>query len=261
MLSGCATIDENGIKNAPADSTVVQQSDAIVSPAAAEDGIDPDPWEGFNRAMYSFNDGLDDYVLKPVAEGYKFVLPDLVRTGIANFFSNLEEPIVLINNLLQGKFVQALTDTTRFMVNSTFGLFGLFDIATEMELKKNDEDFGQTLGAWGVGPGPYVVWPFLGAMNLRDTAGWTVDWATDPITYIKPDEASWGAWGLSVVDRRSQLLGAKEVLKEAGSGDAYIFLREAYKQQRIYKIYDGDPPIVENSEIDDLLFSDDEVKK
>ena len=257
MMAGCATLEESH------DAAEEQQATAgqADNKPELETEEDPDPWEGFNRAMYSFNDGLDDYVLKPVAEGYQFILPDIIRTGIANFFSNLEEPIVMINDLLQGKFVQAVADTGRFLVNTTIGLAGFIDVASYIDLEKHDEDFGQTLGVWGIEPGPYVVWPFLGPMNIRDTAGWTADWATDPITYIQPPAAGWGTWLLGVVDTRSQLLGAKEVLKEASSGDPYIFLREAYKQQRLNKIYDGNPPVVEDAAFDALLFSDDDVKK
>lgn len=256
-MTGCATLEEGN--EAAVDQPVAASEISTQPEPEAEEN--PDPWEGFNRAMYSFNDGLDDYVLKPVAEGYQFILPDLVRTGIANFFSNLEEPIIMVNDLLQGKFLQAAADSGRFLVNTTIGLAGLLDVAKHMNLEKHDEDFGQTLGVWGVEPGPFVIWPFLGAMNLRDTVGWTGDWVVDPITYIQPPAAGWGTWGLGVVDRRSQLLGAKDILKEASSGDPYIFLREAYKQQRINKIYDGNPPVVEDAEFDALLFSDDDVKK
>lgn len=259
LLASCATLDEGGNKTDATDNTTSQQAEKKpVEPDVVED--DPDPWEGFNRAMYSFNDGLDDYLLKPVAKGYEFILPRFVRTGIANFFSNLDEPIVMVNDLLQGKFLRAASDTGRFLVNTTVGLLGFIDVASYMSLEKHQEDFGQTLGVWGVAPGPFVIWPFLGAMNLRDTAGWTGDWITDPITHIQPPAASWGTWGLGVVDRRAQLLGAKEILEEAASGDPYIFLREAYKQQRINAIYDGDPPVVEDAAFDALLFGDDDVK-
>lgn len=267
LMTGCATLDENGNNandagtiDAATDQQIGQAQDS--SKAPANDTIEnPDPWEGFNRAMYAFNDGLDDYILKPVAKGYKFILPEIIRTGIANFFSNLFEPTVMINNLLQGKFLQAVSDTGRFLVNTTFGLAGVIDVATHMELEKHDEDFGQTLGVWGVGDGPFVIWPFLGPKNLRDTVGWTGDWITSPITHVRPVSVSWGAWTLEKIDTRANFLGAKDVLEEAASGDPYIFLREAYKQQRRYKIYDGDPPVVEDAEFDALLFGDDDVKK
>jgi len=256
LLAGCATTVETEATTTPGDTT-----EKSAPQQAAKEPVNPDPWEGFNRAMYAFNDTLDEYFLKPIARGYEFFIPGLIRTGIANFFSNLDEPTVFINDLLQGKVIQASADTGRFLVNSTVGILGFIDVATSISLEKHQEDFGQTLGVWGVDTGPFVVWPFLGAMNVRDTAGWTADWITDPVTHVNPVSVSWGLWFTDVVDRRSQLLGAKDVLNEASSGDPYIFLREAYKQQRLYKVYDGNPPVVQDAEFDNLLFSDDPPKK
>ncbi len=217
-----------------------------------------DPLEGFNRAMYQFNDGLDDYVFKPVAQGYEWVLPQVMRRGVANFFSNLLEPMVVLNDLLQGKFAQASSDSARFLVNTTLGLGGLFDVATPMALPKHKEDFGQTLGVWGLGQGAYVVWPFLGPMNVRDSFGWGMDWLSSPVSYVQPAEVSWGLWLTDKVDQRAWALGAKDVLEQAASDDPYIFVREAYRQKRRNDIYDGDPPATQLSPLDDdLLYQDD----
>lgn len=212
-----------------------------------------DPFEGFNRAMYRFNDFVDENALKPVAKGYKAITPRVVRRGVSNFFSNLFEPLVIVNDLLQAKFEQAASDTARFIFNTTIGLAGLIDVATPMDLKKHKEDFGQTFGKWGVGPGPYLVLPFLGPSNFRDAVGWGADQTLIPINEIERARYRWGTWGLYIVDFRYQLLGAKDILEQAAGEDPYIFVREAYRQQRQNLIYDGNPPM----EYGDLLFEDD----
>ena len=267
LLASCATVDEAGVtETAGTESSEVKTTDKIQSPGPSTEqdpdaDIDSDPWEGFNRAMYSFNDGLDEYVLKPTAKGYKYIMPYYISAGVTNFFSNLNEITVLVNNFLQGKFLNGASDTGRFLVNSTLGLAGFINVASYMHLEKHDEDFGQTLAVWGIGDGPFVVWPIIGARNLRDTAGWTGDWVTNPYTYVQPISVNWGLAIADVIDDRALLLGAKDVLTEASSGDPYIFYREAYKQRRLFKIYDGNPPVVEDAEFDALLFGDDDVKK
>ncbi|MDH5650026.1 MAG: VacJ family lipoprotein [Gammaproteobacteria bacterium] len=236
-LSACATSGQ------------VSVDDEVVVPPDTAAVDHHDPLEKFNRAMYKFNDFVDENALKPVAKGYKAVTPNVVRKGVGNFFSNLMEPIVIINDLLQFKFEQMASDTARFLFNTTVGIGGLIDVATPMDLRKHDEDFGQTFGKWGVGPGPYLVLPFLGPRNLRDAVGWGADQKVNPINYIEPPRAKWTAWSLYVVDTRTQLLGTKDILEQAAGEDPYIFVREAYRQKRQSLVYDGNPPID-----DELLF-------
>ncbi len=207
---------------------------------------DHDPFESYNRAMFQFNDAVDRNVLKPVAAAYKDYVPSPVRSGISNFFSNLGDILVVLNDLLQGKFAQARDDSLRFFVNTVFGVFGIFDVATHMELPKHHEDFGQTLGTWGISDGPYLVLPFLGPSSLRDTAGLLVDAQVDPIYDISDTEARYATIGLKAVDTRADLLGASKVLDQAAF-DRYAFLRDAYLQRRKHLVYDGNPPQDENS--------------
>jgi len=221
---------------------------ATTASCASVNGPSPDydPFESYNRAMFSFNDTLDENIVKPVAAAYKDYVPSPVRSGISNFFNNLGDILVVLNDLLQGKFAQAGHDTLRFFVNTTFGLFGLFDVATYMELPKHHEDFGQTLAVWGVNDGPYLVLPFLGPSTLRDTAGLVVDAQADPIYEISDSEARLGTIALKAVDTRADLLGASKILDQAAF-DRYAFLRDAYLQRRKHLIHDGNPPQDENS--------------
>ncbi len=200
-----------------------------------------DPLEPMNRAIYTFNDGVDTVLMKPLAEVYQGVVPPIVRTGISNVFSNLNDVIVALNNLLQGKGVAALNDLSRVMFNTTIGLLGIMDVATDLGIEKNDEDFGQTLGYWGIGDGPYLVVPFIGPSNVRDLAGRVVDWETDPTSYIDPTRDRNAVQGFRLVTRRAELLSASKVL-EVASLDDYAFLRDAYLQRRRNLIYDGNPP-------------------
>jgi len=201
-----------------------------------------DPFESYNRAMFSFNDGLDEYFLRPVAEGYDAILPGPVKTGVSNFFSNIGDVFVIINDLLQFKFRQAAEDTTRFFINSTIGLFGLIDVATPAGLPKNNEDFGQTLASWGVAEGPYIVLPFFGSQTLRSTAGLAVETTYDPIYDIKQKDTRYATIALRAVDTRHKLLGASRVAEQAAL-DKYSFIRDAYLQHRKNLIYDGNPPV------------------
>lgn len=200
-----------------------------------------DPLEGYNRAMYKFNDAVDTAVLKPVAKGYDAVVPDPISQGISNFFSNLNDITVIINDLLQGKFAQAGRDTHRFVVNTTVGVGGIFDVASLSGLNKNNEDFGQTLGVWGAEPGAYVVLPFFGPRNVRDSFGLIGDIFTDPVTYVDHDETRWALIGTDVIDTRANLLKAEKVLDEAAL-DEYSYVRDAYMQRRQSLVYDGNPP-------------------
>lgn len=201
-----------------------------------------DPWESYNRSIHTFNTTFDDAVARPVAEAYQFITPDPVETGISNVFDNLGEVSTIVNDLLQGKFSQAAQDLTRFVFNSTFGILGIFDVATHMDLPKNNEDFGQTLAVWGVGDGAYFVLPFLGPSTVRDTTGLIVDLQyLDPVIYTDDDEVRWGMIALRAIDTRASLLEATRIMEKSGI-DPYVFQRNAYFQIRQNQIHDGNPP-------------------
>ncbi len=223
-----------------------------------------DPWESFNRSIYSFNDGFDRAIGRPVAEAYQFILPDPVETGVSNFFSNLNDVVVVVNDLLQFKFLQAASDFSRLIVNTTFGLLGIFDVASHMELPKHDEDFGQTLAHWGVGDGAYLVLPFLGSSSVRDATGLLFDaYLLFPIAYVKDDEARWGLIALAAIDKRASLLEASRILEKSGV-DPYVFVRDAYFQVRENQIYDGNPPstrIYKEPTEEDLLLEEELEKE
>jgi len=207
----------------------------------ATNGDPRDPLEPLNRGIYKFNDVVDKAVLKPVATGYKEVMPDPVRTAVGNFFSNLDDVLVLLNDLLQIKLDQAASDLSRLVWNTTIGIAGLIDVATPMDLPKHNEDFGQTLGYWGVGNGPYLVLPFLGPSTLRDTVGTVVDVHFDPVPQHTPVPERNSAIAVHSVDTRARLLDSEEILDEAAL-DRYVFLRDAYLQRRRGLVYDGNPP-------------------
>lgn len=207
----------------------------------ATNGDRRDPLEPINRGIYKFNDAVDKAVIKPVATGYKEVMPGPVRTAVGNFFSNLDDVLVLLNDLLQFKLEQAASDFSRLAWNSTLGIAGLIDVGSKMDLPKRNEDFGQTLGYWGVGNGPYLVLPFLGPSTLRDTVGLVVDSRFDPLWQHDPISERNTAYGLHTIDTRARLLDAEKVLEEAAI-DRYIFLRDAYLQRRRGLVYDGNPP-------------------
>jgi phospholipid-binding lipoprotein MlaA len=202
-----------------------------------------DPFEPMNRAVFSFNEVADDYLIKPIAEAYKFVLPEFARTGVTNFFGNINDVLIAANNLLQAKPVEAANDIGRFLINSTIGILGLFDVATDMGLDKNREDFGQTLGVWGLPDGPYVVLPFFGASNVRDTVGLVVDIETDFMmntNKLNSDEKI-AVNLLKTINRRANLLDAGQLLEDAAF-DKYSFVRDGYIQRRRNQIHDGNPP-------------------
>lgn len=201
-----------------------------------------DPLEGINRGVYKFNDVADKAVIKPIAGAYKAVLPSPVRSGVSNFFGNLNTFVSVINDLLQFKFDKAVEGAGRFVINSTFGIAGLIDVASMDGIEKRNEDFGQTLGYWGVGSGPYIVLPFLGPSNLRDTTGFVVDTlAFDPITYVDDPATRNSARALKYLDKRAQLLPGSDLLDEAAL-DPYAFMRDAYSQRRENQIHDGNVP-------------------
>ncbi len=201
---------------------------------------DKDPLEGVNRVVYDVNDTLDKALIKPVAKVYSKVTPKGVRMGVTNFFDNVSYLNVIANDLLQGKFRQAGHDTGRFLLNSTVGFGGLFDVAGYSGMVANDEDFGQTLGKWGFGEGAYLVLPIRGPNSLRDAPDLATSWLLNPLTYISSGVTIPLAI-LSGVNERANYLEATRIRDEAAL-DPYSFTREAYRQNREYKIYDGNPP-------------------
>ena len=194
-----------------------------------------DPWESWNTRVHSFNEHLDSAVLRPVATTYVRIVPSLARRGVSNVFGNILDVTVLLNNVLQLKIEDAASDSGRIFLNTTVGLGGLIDVATAAGLEKNYEDFGQTLGKWGVGPGPYMVLPLFGPSNVRDTLGLFVDTFTNPMTYHDDPAVRNGTFVLQQVDKRVAVL----VVDSLMMGDKYLFTREAYIQQRQYLVLDG----------------------
>ena len=210
------------------------------SVSACATGTNPrDPLEGYNRAMFKFNDTVDQVALKPVATAYKTVTPSFVQTGVGNFFGNLSDVWSAVNNLLQGKGEAGLQDVVRVSMNSTFGLFGLIDIASQAGLPKHNEDFGQTLGWYGVQPGPYVMLPLLGPSTVRDTVALPLDITGDPWRYKDPVSVRNIGTVTRVVDKRAALLDATNLM-EAAALDRYEFIRDGFLQARESKVFDGD---------------------
>lgn len=200
-----------------------------------------DPLEPWNRGVYKFNDALDRTVLKPVATAYQESTPELVRKGVGNFFANLEDAWTMVNSALQLKGQDAAESLTRFWVNTLMGLGGVLDVASEMQIPRHNEDFGQTLGYWGVGSGPYVVLPLLGPSTVRDTAALPADWYGDPVTHTDDIAVRNSLIAVRAVHKRANLL-KQEGLLEGAALDKYSFLRDAYLQHRRNLVYDGNPP-------------------
>jgi phospholipid-binding lipoprotein MlaA len=205
-----------------------------VAPMAAN-AADEDPWEGVNRAIFRFNDTVDTYALKPIAQGYEFITPQFLEDGIHNMFKNVGEVTNFANDVLQAKPEAAGVDTARLIFNTTFGLLGFFDVGTKMGLQRNDEDFGQTLGHWGVSSGPFVMLPLFGPSTVRDAFAKYPDTYTQPWRYIDHVPTRNTALGVSIVDTRASLLSAEKLI----NGDKYIFIRNAYLQNREFKVKDG----------------------
>jgi phospholipid-binding lipoprotein MlaA len=206
-----------------------------------------DPWEGWNRGAQTFNDGVDDYVLRPIATSYNFVTPTFVDTGVTNFMNNVEDILVLGNDLLQFKLAQFGMDSGRFMINTTFGLAGSVDVATHLGLPKHAEDFDQTLGVWGIPSGPYFVIPILGPSTPRGVVGIAGDIAANPINWVTPVAWPYSVGSIRIIDKRANLLSASNILDQAAI-DRYEFIRNAYLQDRNYKIHDGNLPLDEEME-------------
>lgn len=219
---------------------VLSMACATIPPDA---GSSPqDPWERYNRHVDAFNDGLDRALIKPAAKAYDAVAPRPVRAGVGNFLGNIDDLWVGVNNLLQGKLSASANDFGRVLVNSTLGILGFFDVATPIGFDKHNEDFGQTLGAWGVGDGPYFVLPFFGPRTVRDTGGLAVDMAADPVGlpdgYVRERNS---LTGLRILDGRANFLPIEATIDRAAT-DRYAYIRDAYLQRRRSLIHDGRPP-------------------
>ena len=207
--------------------------------------VNNDPWENLNRKTHNFNMTLDDYVIRPIAETYDFIIPEFVQTGFSNVFDNLGAPASAANNLIQFKPVGFITETSRFILNSTFGIFGLFDVASRLGIKERNEDFGQSLGHWGFASGPYLVIPFFGPSSARDGFSLAPDYYLRPdLVRFEDNKSDLALNGLSVVNLRAGLLS----ISDLSGNDQYSFYRDAYLQRREYEINDG--------KIDDSLFDD-----
>ena len=221
------------------------------SPSEDDSGVAPvradyDPFEPLNRSMYAINDTFDRYTLRPIARGYKAVVPDFARRGVTNFSRNLATPRSALNNFLQGKPGRGFTDLGRFLLNSTFGLAGLLDIATEEGIPEYDEDFGQTLAVWGVPEGPYLFIPILGPNTLLDAVSIPVDIYSDLLIHYDNSSVRDKVYFLRVIDLRMRLLTADTLLE--GSKDPYLTVRESYLQNRRFQVYDGNPPSTDEEE-------------
>jgi phospholipid-binding lipoprotein MlaA len=214
---------------------------AAMLTGCATSGNPKDPIEGFNRAIFAFNEGLDAAIIKPVATGYDAVLPDPVQTGVTNFFGNIADFFIGINNLLQGKVGDGVGDFGRVAINSTIGLLGVLDVATELGIEKHNEDFGQTFGRWGVGNGAYVVLPVFGPRTVRDTVGLVLDVKADPVAQVDHIPTRNSLAVLRLINDRAGLLSADKVIEEAAL-DKYSYMRGAYLQRRRNLIYDGNAP-------------------
>lgn len=218
LLAGCATT-LNDVRGGP--------------------GAKLDPWENWNRKVFAFNEALDEKVLKPVATVYSNIVPELVRRGVDNFFGNFADAWSAVNNFLQGKGQAGIYDVMRVGTNTVFGLGGVLDVATEVGLEKTREDFGQTLGVWGMGTGAYIVWPVFGPSSARDSIGLPMDIAASPATVINDGAARYSLSALRLVNTRANLLGATRVLDDIAL-DKYTFVRDVYLQRRRSLVLDGD---------------------
>jgi phospholipid-binding lipoprotein MlaA len=209
--------------------------------ATSPEGDARDPFEGFNRGVYRFNDTFDEYLAQPVARTYRKAVHQEIRTRVGNFFANIQDLFIGVNNFLQGKVQEGVNDWARVAFNSTFGLLGIHDVASEWGLEKHNEDFGQTFGRWGVPPGPYLVLPFLSSSTVRDGLGTAVDYSVSPLGEVRPINLRNSMYGLYLVNTRAELLDASRLFEEAAL-DRYVFQRDAFLQRRRSLIYDGSPP-------------------
>lgn len=207
--------------------------------------VDPDPFENVNRSIYDFNEAIDDNVLEPVSRAYKDHVPEIAQGGVSNFFGNLRDVTTLANQILQFKPIESVETFGRILVNSTIGLGGLFDVASDMSLTTEDEDFGQTMAVWGVEEGPYVMLPLLGPSTVRDGVGTYVDLTSDANLVKDMDDVGFlSASAINIIDKRVELLPATDLLDK--SDDPYISMRSSYLQKREFDIFDGNPPVEED---------------
>jgi phospholipid-binding lipoprotein MlaA len=215
---------------------------ALVAGCATSPDADPrDPFEPFNRAVYRFNDAVDEAVTRPVATAYRDVVHVEIRDRVRNFFSNIGDVFIGVNNVLQGKFFEGFEDFMRVGFNSTIGLFGIHDVASDMGIEKHNEDFGQTFGRWGAVQGPYLVLPIFGSSSIRDGLGLALDLYTDPLGELRPTDVRNSLVALRLTGARADLLDASRILEQAAL-DRYVFQRDAYLQRRRSLVYDGRPP-------------------
>ncbi|MFW9612206.1 MAG: VacJ family lipoprotein [Fluviibacter sp.] len=247
MLGAALTLSVSGITVAeelphPADTADVTTATQS-APAVAETYNNPrDPWEGFNRGVFAFNEGVDGVVIKPIAQGYEFIIPEPIRILVTNVFSNLGDVVIGINDLLQGRGEQAFNSFGRVVINTTLGFGGLFDVAGNAGWYKNDNDFGVTFARWGAPSGPFLMLPIVGPSNVRDTFGWAANVAASPLTFVVKDPtAYYTAWGVNFINTRANLFPAEKIIEEAAT-DRYSYLRDAFMQNRLNLIYDGEPP-------------------
>lgn len=226
-----------------------------------EQRTESDPWEPMNRTLYSVNTTIDNVSLKPLAKGYQKVIPRLARTGVSNFMNNLVTPRSAVNNFLQGKPKHGFTELVRFVFNSTMGIGGLLDLATDAGLEAHVEDFGQTAAVWGMPSGPFVMLPLLGPHTLRDAVFRPLDLAAHPLRYYENTSVRDKLQVLRIIDLRARLLSADKFLDD--SKDPYITLRESYLQNREYQVHDGNPPEDDEffDEFMDEEFLEDEVPR
>lgn len=210
-------------------------------PAAPKDQRSPtDPWEPMNRQLHGFNEGLDKVTLKPIAKAYEAVIPKILRTGVGNFSSNLRTPLNIIASLLQGKGKKGLSESGRLLANSTFGLLGLLDVATDMGLEKQNEDFGQVFGTWGIPDGPYLVIPVFGPRTVSDAMAIPFNFLADPLFWVDSASVRDKIYFTRLIDLRQRLFSVEVLIED--SPDRYVSIREAYLQNRLFIIYDGNPP-------------------
>ena len=209
--------------------------------ATTGEGDPRDPFEGFNRGIYRFNEVVDEAVAKPVATAYRDVVHEEIRNRVRNFFSNIGDVFIGANNMLQGKFFEGFEDWMRFTFNTTFGLLGIHDVASDMGIEKHNEDFGQTFGRWGIGEGPYLILPILGSSTVRDGVGTAIDMYVDPLGELRPINLRNSLIVLRLTGARADLLEASRILEQAAL-DKYVFQRDAYLQRRRNLVYDGRPP-------------------
>jgi phospholipid-binding lipoprotein MlaA len=206
-----------------------------------------DPWEGYNRKMHAFNEGFDKAIFRPVAKGYDFIMPDAPQRGVRNFFRNLNYPVTLLNSLAQGKMERAFTSTGRFLMNSSIGLLGFFDVATKVGIPYYNEDFGQTLAVWGWQESRYLVMPFLGPFTVRDVLGRSFYGYFHPISYAAREHDMYWPLVADLISLRAELLPLQADIDAAA--DPYVLVRDVYLQRREYDIYDGDPPAPDYDEM------------